>query len=142
MGKRPKPDHHHPHQLAVDVDAPSSSTPSLKPAPLLPSRELSVAQAHPNPSEIAMAPGPWVPHSISVGVVGRMGGDDETDVAGGSVAKAANQSLNPVGMQIYWNLSSLNMAVREAAALALVDELRAKQEEFEAGGGQGGVSEV
>lgn len=71
-----------------------------------------------------------------------MGGDDETDVAGGSVAKAANQSLNPVGMQIYWNLSSLNMAVREAAALALVDELRAKQEEFEAGGGQGGVSEV
>lgn len=135
MGKRPKPDHH-PHQLAVDVDAPST----LKPAHKL-SREFA-APAHQNPSEVAMAPGPWVPHVTSVGVMGRVGEEEETGVAGENAASAANQSLNPVGMQIYWNLSSLNMAVREAAALALVDELRAKQEEFVGGGGQGSVSEV
>lgn len=84
-----------------------------------------------------MAPGPLLPETTSIAVMERLGGDEAA-----GAANSANQSLNPVGMQIYWNLSSLNMAVREAAALALVRELREKQDEFAAGGGRGGVAEV
>lgn len=51
-------------------------------------------------------------------------------------------TAKPVGMQIYWNLSSLDLSVREAAVVALVHELRAAQDGFESGGGQVGAEEV
>jgi DNA polymerase phi len=85
-----------------------------------------------------MAPGPLLPEMMKIAAMERVGGGD--DVVSGT--NSANQSLTPVGMQIYWNLSSMNMTVREAAALALVRELREKQEEFTAGGGRGGIAEV
>jgi hypothetical protein len=37
----------------------------------------------------------------------------------------------PVGMQIYWNLSNVDAAVREAASVALVRELVGAQKDYE-----------
>ena len=131
MGKRPKLDRK-PLQSAADAhsDAPSAINSRLANPPEL-------AQLPPRPGhDAAMAPGPLLPDAMNFAAMVRPA------EAVAASANAANQSLNPVGMQIYWNLSSLDMAVREAAALALVRELRAKQDEFAAGGGRGGVAEV
>ncbi|CAK9270133.1 unnamed protein product [Sphagnum jensenii] len=69
----------------------------------------------------------------------------EGDKAGNSeMARLADSSSacpEPVGMQIYWNLSSVNACVREAAAVALAKELESDQQEFEAGGRQEGAAE-
>lgn len=62
--------------------------------------------------------------------------------AGGSTQNGLTPSAVPAGMQIYWNLSSLDMAVRESAAAALVQELKGAQDNFVANGGQGGAAEV
>lgn len=138
MGKRPKLVR--PHQPRPPSDVAAGAVGATKPqhsanppAQLLP--ELS-NHGH----EAAMAPGPLLPEMMTMSAPSAM----DVDRAGGAEAavNAANQSLSPVGMQIYWNLSSLDMAVREAAALALVRELRVQQEEFAAGGGRGGAAEV
>ncbi len=69
----------------------------------------------------------------------------EGDKAGNSeMARLADSSSacpEPVGMQIYWNLSSVNACVREAAAVALAKELESDQQEFEASGRQEGAAE-
>ncbi len=69
----------------------------------------------------------------------------EGDKAGNSeMARLADSSSacpEPVGMQIYWNLSSVNACVREAAAVALAKELESDQQEFEAGGRREGAAE-
>jgi DNA polymerase phi len=127
MGKRPKL-HHRPPVDAATAALAASDPPAQLLAP--PDRL----------GEAAMAPGPLLPMEAMSVAVERPGGAGETEA--GAAGAAANRSLSPVGMQIYWNLSSLSMAVREAAALALVRELRAKQDEFAAGGGRGGVAEV
>jgi hypothetical protein len=57
------------------------------------------------------------------------------------LADSSSACPEPVGMQIYWNLSSVNACVREAAAVALAKELESDQQEFEAGGRQEGAAE-
>ncbi|KAL3690685.1 hypothetical protein R1sor_004336 [Riccia sorocarpa] len=69
---------------------------------------------------------------------------DETPAMPSAASPSAPNGLNasmdegvvpePVGMQIYWNLSSVQANVREAASLALVKELIAAQKDYEARG--------
>lgn len=137
MAKRPKFDRRS-DQLALEVDSPFAHNLHTNPP-----REL-LEQARQSQGQATMAPGPLLPDSsVVVATRWTTGGEVAmVDDAGESAAKVANQSLNPVGMQIYWNLSSLKMAVREAAAVALVGELRANQEDFVSSGSEEGIGEV
>lgn len=98
-------------------------------------------------SHVAMAPGALLQDVDMADVGGVKPWDTTTAMATPVAAEDAIQngktpSAVPAGMQIYWNLSSLNMAVRESAAAALVQELKSAQDNFVANGGQGGAAEV
>ena len=100
-------------------------------------------------SHAAMAPGALLQDVDMADVGGVKPRDTATARTTTPVAAAQDAIQNgktpsavPAGMQIYWNLSSLDMAVRESAAAALVQELKGAQDNFVANGGQGGAAEV
>jgi hypothetical protein len=95
-------------------------------------------------SHAAMAPGALLQDVDMADVGGVKATARTTPVAAAedAIQNGKTPSAVPAGMQIYWNLSSLDMAVRESAAAALVQELKGAQDNFVANGGQGGAAEV
>lgn len=98
-------------------------------------------------SHAAMAPGALL-QDVDMADVGGVKPRDTTMAMATPVAaedaiqNGGTPSAVPAGMQIYWNLSSLKMVVRESAAAALVQELTGAQDNFVANGGQRGAAEV
>ncbi|BBN10857.1 DNA polymerase phi [Marchantia polymorpha subsp. ruderalis] len=76
--------------------------------------------------------GPKVKADESPALPSNVAGDTSVvSLKGSSLLVKAGAAPEPVGMQIYWNLSSVEASVREVASLALVKELTAAQKDYE-----------